>query len=173
MSLSPIIAVRAGGLLAGMCLVVFVALQAWRVPGAPSAAGVDVDLRAVPTGEVGVAPAGPVLARRTLRPGGPAARGRVRLSNRTAGMLAARPRVTGGDDALDDVVEVELTVAGRVVFRGPLGGLRDDVSTPVPLQRGGSATIGVSARVPASAGDDAVARAGRWTLTFSAGEPQP
>jgi hypothetical protein len=75
--------------------------------------------------------------------------------------------VSGGDPALDGVVELELTVAGRVVYRGPLGGLRDGVSTPVPLQRSGSATVRVSARVPASAGDEAVARAGRWTLTFA------
>jgi hypothetical protein len=167
-SLSPVMAMRAAGLLAGMCLVAVVALNAWRVPASPRAAGVEVALRAVPSGEVGVAPAGPLLdGRAVLTPGGPAVRGRVRLSNLTAGALEARPRVTGGDRALDRVVELELTVAGRVVFRGPLGGLRDGVSTPVPLRRSGSATVRVTARVPAGAAEDAVARAGRWTLTFA------
>jgi hypothetical protein len=162
-------AMRAAGLLAGMCLVALLALQTWRVPASPRAAGVEADLRAVPSGEVGVSPAGAVLGRgAVMTPGGPPVRGRVRLSNRTAGALAARPLVAGGDRALDRVVEIELTVAGRVVFRGPLGGLRDGVSTTsVPLPRAGSATVVVSARVPAAAADEAVGRAGRWTLTFS------
>jgi hypothetical protein len=165
-SLSPLIVSRGAGLLAGLCLVAVVALQAWRVPASARSAGVEVDLRAVPSGEVGVEPGGPVLTRRALTPGGPAARGRVRLTNRTAGVLDARPLVSGGDQALDQLVELELKVAGRVVYRGSLGGLRRGVSTPVPLQRGGSATVAVSARVPAAAGDEAVAQAGRWTLTF-------
>ncbi|HEV2814468.1 MAG TPA: hypothetical protein VGW10_14530 [Solirubrobacteraceae bacterium] len=64
-------------------------------------------------------------------------------------------------------MELELEVAGRVLYRGPLGGLRDGVSTPVPLPRGGGATVSVSARVPASAAREASARSGRWSLTFS------
>lgn len=167
MSLSPVMAMRLAGLLAGLCLVTVVALQSWRVPASPRAAGVEVGLRVVSSGEVGVSPAGPVLRGRALTPGGPAGRGRVRLTNRTAGELAARPRLTGGDPALDRLIELELSVAGRVVFRGPPAGLRDGVSTPVPLPRSGSAVVRVSARVPAGAGDEAVARAGSWTLTFS------
>jgi hypothetical protein len=166
MSLSPVMAMRAAGLLAGVCLVAVVALQTWRVPASPSAAGAQVELRAVPTGEVGVAPAGPVL-RGSLVADGPGLRGRVRLSNRTAQSIAVRPRVTGGDPALDRLVELELTVAGRVVYRGPLGGLRDGVSTSVPLRPSGSATVRAVARVAASAGDEAAAREGRWQLTFS------
>jgi hypothetical protein len=165
--------VRAAGLLAGLCLVGAVALQAWRVPASPRAAGLEVDLRAVPSGEVGVAPAGAVIRARALTPGGPPARGRVRLSNRTAEELGARPRVTGGDPALDRLVEVELVAAGRVVFRGPVGRLRGDLAALVPLRRGGTADVAVRASVPRGAGRDAVARAGRWTLTFSgAGAPR-
>jgi hypothetical protein len=61
MSLSPVMAMRAAGLLAGMCIVAVLALQTWRVPASPSAAGVSVDLRAVPSGEVGVSPGGALL----------------------------------------------------------------------------------------------------------------
>lgn len=167
MSLSPVMAMRLAGLLAGICLVGLVALQSWRVPASPRAAGVEVDLSAVASGEVGVAPAGRVLRRVALTPGGPAASARVRLTNQTAGALAATPRVTGGDRTLDRVVEVELRTAGRVVYRGPLGGLREGDSAQVALPRAGSAVVRVNARVPASAGEGAVARAGRWTLTFS------
>jgi hypothetical protein len=166
-SLSPVIASRAAGLLAGLCLVGVAALFAWRVPASARPAAVSVDVRAVPSGEVGVSPAAPLLGRSSVAPGGPAARGTVRLTNRTAGALAARPRVTDGDPALDRLVEVELRTAGRVVFRGPLGGLRSGVSTPVPLPRGGSATVAVRVSVPGSAAPGALARAGRWTLTFT------
>jgi hypothetical protein len=161
--------VRAAGFLAGLCLVGVVALQAWRIPASARPAAAAVDLRAVPSGEVGVEPAGPVVGRAELAPGGPAARGRVRLSNRTAGALAARPRLAGGDPALDRLVEVELTVSGRVVFRGPLGRLRDGAAAAGPLPRGGGAAVGLSARLPAGAAAEAAARAGRWTLTFSGG----
>ena len=159
--------VRAAGLLAGLCLVAVVALQSWRVPASPSAAGLELDLRAVPSGEVGVAPAGRVLGGTALTPGGPDVRGRVRLTNRTAQAVAARPLLSGGDPEFDRLVELELTAAGREVFRGRLGDLRDDVSTSVPLRRGDTVPVAVRAWVPQGAGDAAVARAGRWTLTFS------
>ena len=159
--------VRAAGLLAGLCLVGLVALQAWRVPASPRAAEVGVDLRAVPTGDVGVSQAGAALLRGSLAPGGRALDGRVRLTNRTAEALAARPRVTGGDPALDRLLELELAVSGRVVFRGPVGGLRGDVSSSVPLPRGASADVAVRASVPSGAVREALARAGRWTLSFS------
>ena len=168
MSLSPVIAVRLAGLLAGLVLVALVAVGSWRVPASPQAAGLEVDLRAVPTGEVGVAPAGPVLRGAELTPGGEAARARLRLSNRTAAALAARPLVTGGEPALDRLVEVELREGGRLVFRGPLTRLRaQPASAIVTLPRGGGATVAVAVRVPSSAGDDVVARAGAWTLTFA------
>jgi hypothetical protein len=162
-------ATRAAGLLAGLCLVAVVALGAWRVRPSAQPAGVEADLRAVSSGEVGVEPSGPVVRRGVLTPGGPAVRGRVRLSNRTAGALAARPHLTGGDPALDRFLEVELRVAGRLAFRGPLGRLRDAAAPVASLPRGGHAVVDVALRVPASAGSEATARAGHWTLTFSGG----
>ena len=168
MSLSPVIAVRLAGVLAGLILVASVALGSWRVPASPRAAGLEVELRAVGSGEVGVAPGGAVVRRVSLRPGGPDARGRARLSNLTAGVLRARPTVTGGDASLDRLLQVELRVGNRVAFRGSASRLRSGgVGPVVTLPRGGSAPVVVSVRVPASAGDDAVARAGSWTLTFA------
>lgn len=168
MSLSPVIAVRLAGVLAGLILVAVFAAGAWRVPASPRAAGLDVDVRAVGTGEVGVTPGGSVVRGSGLTPGGRVLRGRVRLENRTAGVLRARPAVTGGDPALDALLEVELRVAGRVAFRGPASRLRSGGVGPVAvLQRGGTAAVAVAVRVPQGAGDDAVARAGQWTLSFA------
>lgn len=168
MSLSPVLGARVAGLLAGLGLVGIVALGAWRVPASGRPATVGVDVRALSSGEVGAEPAGSVVGPAELVPGGPAVSGRVRLSNRTAAALAARPRVTGGERELDAVVSLTLTVAGRVVYRGPMGGLRDGVSTPVLLPRGGGAVVGVRAHVPeGSAADRAALRSGRWTLTFA------
>jgi hypothetical protein len=167
LSLSPVIAVRLAGLLAGLSLVAGVAFGAWRVPASPRTAGLDAELRVVGTGEVGVAPAGAAVRGSGLVPGGPAARGRVRLTNQTAGALAVAPRVSGGDPALDRLVDVELRTAGSVVFRGSLERLRGGSGGAVAtLRRGGQASFVVSVRVPSSAGEDAVAQAGRWTLTF-------
>ncbi|HEX2085138.1 MAG TPA: hypothetical protein VHF89_05605 [Solirubrobacteraceae bacterium] len=167
MSLSPATASRAAGLLAGLCLVGIVALQAWRVPASARPAAVAVDLRAVPSGEVGVTPAGPLLDRRDVMPGGAAARGRVRLSNRTAQGVSVRPTVTGGDPALDRLVELELTAEGRVLYRGPLGGLRAGGRASLAISRTRAVAVGVAARVPASAAAEAAARSGRWSLTFA------
>ena len=168
MSLSPVIAVRLAGVLAGLILVAVVALGSWRVPASPRAAGLDVDVRAVGTGEVGVEPGGSVVRGSGLTAGGRSLRGRVRLTNRTAGVLRARPAVTGGDPALDRLLSVELRVGGRVAFRGPASRLRSGGVGPVAtLPRGGSAIVGVAVRVPAAAGEDAAARAGTWTLTFA------
>ena len=171
MSISPVIAVRVAGLLAGVILVAAVALGTWRVPPSPRAAGVEVDLRAVSSGEVGVQPDGPVVRRGELTPGGPVLRGRVRLSNRTAQALAATPALTGGDPELDRLVEVELRVTGRTAFRGSVARLRQGVAPIVTLPRRGEASVAVALRVPAEAADDAAARGGAWTLSFgSAGD---
>ncbi len=167
MSLSPVMAVRVAGLVAGVCLVTVVALSAWRVPASARPAAVALDLRVVATGEVGVAPAGAVFDRSGAAPapGGPAVRGRLRLSNRTAGALRVRARVTGGDAVLDRVVEVSLRSGGREVYRGPLGGLAD-AGPLLSLPRAGGASLDLSARIPGSAAPEAAARGGRWTLTF-------
>ena len=170
MSISPVIAVRVAGLLAGVILVAAVALGTWRVPASPSAAGVEGDLQAVSSGEVGVEPSGAVVPRGELIPGGPALRGRVRLSNRTAKLLAATPRVGGGDPELDGLVEVELRVTGRTAFRGTVARLRQGIAPVVTLPRGGAATVAVVLRVPADAGPDAAARGGAWTLSFTSPE---
>ncbi|MDQ3740271.1 MAG: hypothetical protein M3389_04925 [Actinomycetota bacterium] len=145
MSLSPVLGVRIAGLLAGLGLVGLFALQAWRVPATARPATAAVDVRALSSGEVGVADAG---------------QGRFRLSNRTAGALRLRAQVQGGVPEADSSVSVTLAVAGRVVYRGPLGGLREGVSTPVPLPRGGTASGSVRAVGPTGV-------EGRWSLTFS------
>jgi hypothetical protein len=159
---------RAAGLLAGLSLVGIVALQAWRVPASPRPAAVGLDLRAVVGGEVGVSPAGPVVRGASLRPGGPAARGTVRLSNQAGRSLLVRPVVAGGERELDEAVEVTLSVAGRVVHRGPLGGLRDGVSTTLPLPRRGSVAVEVAVRVPAGVDPRLLGRSSSWTLSFAA-----
>ena len=173
MSLSPVIAVRLAGLLAGLSLVVAVAFGAWRVPASPQAAGVAAELRVVSSGEVGVQPAGAVVRSDGLTPGGAAASERVRLLNRTAGRLAAVPLVAGGDRALDRLLEVELRVGRRVAFRGPLADLRRGTAPIARLPRAGGANVLVAVRVPASAGEDAAAREGTWTLTFAAAPGAP
>jgi hypothetical protein len=164
---SGVIGSRVGGFLAGLCLVGVLALQAWRVPASARPATVAVDLRAVPTGEVGVAPSGAVLDGAQLTAGGDAVRGTLRLQNRTAGALTAGARVAGGDPALDRLAQVGLTVRGRTVFRGALADLRDGARVAVALPRGGTATVAVDVRLPEAAAADATARSGEWTLTFA------
>ena len=167
MSGSVLITSRVAGLLAGLGLVGLLALQAWRIPASARPAAVAVDLRAVPTGEVGVSPVGALLAGESLTPGSNALRGSARLQNRTAGRLVAAARVTGGDPALDRLVDVELGAGGVTVFRGPLGDLREGARARVTLPRAASARVEVALRLPGAAGGDAIARSARWTLTFS------
>jgi len=164
-------AVRLAGLVAGLAVVALLALQAWRVPASSRPAGVDVGLRAVATGEVGVRPSGGVVRSRVVAPGGAPARGRVRLSNRTAAVLAARPHVTGGDPALDGVVELEMRLAGRTVFRGSLDRVRAGEAPAIVLPLQGRAVVGLRLYLPRDAGEEVTARAGRWTLSFAAEDP--
>ena len=154
---------RVAGFLAGLSLVAVLALQSWRVPGATRPGAAGVDLRAVSSGEVGVEPGGSVLAARAVVPGGPAARGQLRLTNRTAVPRLVRARAAGGDAELAHVLEVTMTVRDRVVYQGPLSALAGGA---IALGRGASETVDVSVRLPAGASSVAAARAGRWTLTF-------
>ena len=165
MSVSELLGARAAGFLGGLGLIAVLAIGAWGVPGATRPAVARVDLRAVPTGEVGVAPAGSVFRGRTIVPGGAAVSGSVRLTNRTAGPRLVRARAAGGDAELGALVAVTLKVRGRVVYDGPLAGL-DGRTRPFALAEGGAETVDVSARIARSAAREAAARAGRWILTF-------
>jgi hypothetical protein len=137
---------RIAGLLAGLCLVGLVALNAWRVPAAARPAPVVAELHGVSTGEIGVAQR----------------RGGMTLSNRTAGPLAVRARVAGGDPGLDGAVAVTLRVAGRVAFKGSFARLRRGGPVVARLPRGGSVKLEAAAQVPAGVDPR------RWTLSFEA-----
>jgi hypothetical protein len=107
------------GLALGLLLALGAVLS-WRVAAEGPAAGVEARFLAVPPGELTVAPDGAFLAARGLRPGGPAARGELSLTNITGSPVAVRVRGLPSGRELDRLLRVR--VDG--VFAGRLGELR-------------------------------------------------
>ena len=153
------------GLATGLTLVVVVALTQWSVAPSRAALGLDLQLTAVPHGELEVAPAGPAVFGRGLRPGHEAV-GAVHLRNQTAKRLAVRPRLEGGPEALDRTLRLDVTSDGRRVFSGAAGELRGR-SAALVLASGERATLSVRAYVPEGAEARTRGRAGEWRLAFA------
>ena len=161
---------RIAGLVAGILLVAVVAWTAFRVPVSAARLGLGVSLRVVPSGELSVDPEGAdVLRASGLEPGerAAAARGLLHVRNQTAQTVAARPRLQGGDPALDDVLHLELTRRGRTVYRGPVGPLRTGSARAAVLVRSGElAGLRVRAFVPAGVPERALGADAKLTLAF-------
>ena len=161
---------RVAGLATGLILVAAVSWSAFRVQPTKAPLGLDVALRAVPSGEIAVERVkGDVLRASALKPGGEgdAARGLLHVRNLTGRTVAARPRLEGGDPALDRVLHIELTRRGTRVFSGPAGALRSGRSgAALPMAAGELAGVRIRAFVPASVPETALGRSARFKLSF-------
>jgi hypothetical protein len=158
---APKVVGLAVGLFAAIALVV-----GWRVPGGTGVAGLDVTVVAIPTGEVGLTPPGPVFHANDLLPGSPGHTGAFDIENRTGRSLAVRVRAVPSVDGLE-ALRLEIRSGADRIFGGSLGQLRTWTSRDIHLASGATAPLSVRVWVAASAsspqgGEETV------TLTFDA-----
>jgi hypothetical protein len=146
--------VRWTGFIAG-CLIGVSAVLVGKLPEGQAASGVKLSLSSQPSAELGVSPAGnPFLRARELVPGGPAASGRLELSNFTTRRLVVRARLQPGNRDLDSLVEVVLAADNKTVFRGRLSELRSRSAARLALGPKGRRQLALRAWVPSSVRHD-------------------
>lgn len=141
---------RAFGAAIGLVLVAALIAAARPAGGHGGVLPAALRFAAAPDGAVAVEPAAPqpLLATGSLRPGGHA-RGSMTVTNQTGEELAVRLGARPDSTALDGTVEVRLTSQGRVLFDGTLQALREATPEAIRLRPGSTASVGVSASIPA------------------------
>jgi len=97
---------------------------AWRIPSwRGPLLGADIWFISAPTGELEVSPVGRFLAGEGLRPSGTPIIGRLNVKNQTGRTLNVRLSAQGDVSELDQIVQVEISSSGKVLFSGLLGRL--------------------------------------------------
>jgi hypothetical protein len=94
------------------------------------------------------APPRPLLASGPMRPGSHAA-GTMSVRNQTGAVLAVRLRAKPDSTALDGTAHVRLASQGRILFDETLQALRQGTAAAVRLAPGATASVRVSAWIPA------------------------
>jgi hypothetical protein len=143
--------VRRAGFVLGLAAAAAL-VGAARLPAQPRDLGLDLTVAAAPPAHLTVKPGGPLVTASGLRAGGrqSGARGRATLINPSAVAERVRIRALPSSHALDRALMVDLTVAGRAVYHGPLGALRAG-ARPFRLGSGDALAVGVRVWLPAGA----------------------
>ena len=131
--------------------------------------GARLTMLAQDTGELDVHPNGRFLRATDLEPGPKrsGAAGAVRITNRTAAVMALRVRAIGPPRELGDLGRVAVTARNATLFEGPLRGLHDWSPGSMRLDPGQTGRIVVRAWLPASVHDGYQARGADLTLGFA------
>lgn len=106
---------------AAACAALLLSVHIGRPAGALNA---SLTLTSAPTGELGVTPAGTVLAARDLRPGAPPVRGSLLVRNQTGIPLDVRLRARPLSGDLDADARLRIDAGRATIFDGTLGALR-------------------------------------------------
>ena len=133
---------KAAGLVLGAaaCAVLLLGTHIGRPAGALDAA---LTLTSAPTGELGVVPAGAVLAARDLQRGAPPVRGSLVVRNQTGIPLDVRLRARPLSGDLDDDAQLRVTAGAATLFDGTLGALRSG-TRPFRVQPGRGRRLSVA-----------------------------
>ena len=134
--------VRRGGFACGVAAVI-VALAAARVPAQPRDLGLDLSIAAAPSATLTVKPLRPLIVVAGMRAGGrrSVASGRATVVNPSAQAQRVRVRALPSTHALDRSLQVHLTLAGKPLYHGPVGGLRTPTRESIVLLSGNSAPL--------------------------------
>ena len=153
---------RVAGFVAGLAIVA-VLVGTWGVPRGDGRLGADVTFVTGPTGELAI-PSGPVLRATAMEPGDRAT-GIGSVRNQTGRALGVRIRALPSIGDLDRVLEVGIHAGGRVVYAGPLGGLRT-WSAPFRLGSGQRVRLSILASLAGGSGDASRGRIDDVVLQF-------
>ncbi len=160
--------IRFTGFLLGCALAVGLVL-AGRTPEGQAGSGARLTISTKPTTELGVSPAGELLSKRNLKPGGREARATTGLANFTARPFSVRLRLASSRRELDRILVIELGTAGERVFRGRLGELRSWSARPLRLAPRQKRRVEVRAWIPASVRSGYQGRSAEVELEWKAG----
>src|SRR4051812_36038514 len=139
---------RIAGLAAGFMLAASL-LYVLRVPPSDGSLGADVRLVALAPGELTVKPVDAFLTARNLKPGGPAAEGRLRVRNITTGPVDVRVEALPSDRKLARLIHLELRSGGRVLADSSLAAVRNG-SEPMRIPLGKVGTLEARVWIPGS-----------------------
>lgn len=144
--------VRRVGFACGVATVAAV-LAAARVPAQPHDLGLDLSVVPAPPTTLTVKPPGPLITVAGMRAGAGSgdARASATLINPASHPQRVRLRALPSSHALDRSLQVELTLDGRQLYDGDLGGLRRPTRRSLVLQTGGGVPLNVRIRLPAGA----------------------
>src|SRR4051794_29586879 len=135
---------RRGAFAAGVVAAATLVAVGW-LPSRGGTLGLDLLVTTSPTGELAVAPAGRVGSVQALQPGEGDLRGRVQLQSQTndAMTVHVRQRPSLGD--ADRALRVRLVAAGRVIYDGTAGGLRQATRAALTIAPHATSTLDVRA----------------------------
>lgn len=156
--MSSLVATKWIGAAAGILLAVALVLS-WKVAAEGRPLPAEVSVRADPSGELELRPAGDFLSAPRLRVGGRAASGTLLLHNITPVTLAVRVRLEPSSPGLDRALLVRLDGDGRQLVVARLGALRRWSTRALRIRSGRSAVL--RARVSLPAGPFAPAAGGQ------------
>ena len=150
---------RALAFLAGLATMAG-AVLGWRLPPRSQSIGVELTMTASAPRPLEVAPTGPVLRGRAMKPSSRGtARGVLSLTNRGPRALRMRIRARANQRALDDQLLYAVSTGGLSLFRGTQRQLGDWSSRSLILPAGARRRLTVSswlARAPARAAADSI-----------------
>ena len=155
---------RIAGLVAGVAAVAIVTAATWRVPSDPTPLGLDVELRALPSGALSLVGTGRMVRAHGVRPGDAAMTGRVRFRNDTGVTLAVRPRFRPGPRALSEAMRVQIARGSRTIFDGTAADLRRPGRVRTVVWSGATATMTVRAWLPHGSEPAPLGGGARWLM---------
>lgn len=141
--------VRRAGLAAGLA-VALAGLLAWQMPNSHGQLGLDLQVTASPTGELGITPLAPFVSASAMRRGD-SRTGRFTVRNETHGPVEVRIHASAQRRDADSALHVRLTSGGAELFDGALGALRRPTARTLRIPRRGASTIAATLYIPRSA----------------------
>lgn len=151
------------GFVLGVSLAV-TAVVGWRLPRGTGRLGADVAIAFLQTGELQLSSVTPIINANDLRPGRSAA-GSVEVRNSSPSRLSVGVTAEPSISDLDAVLWIDVSAAGRPLYHGTLGNLRDG-STRFVISSQQARRLTVRAWLPMDVHDGYEGRIDTVNLTF-------
>jgi len=132
-------------------IIAIVALSGWRLADTNGRFGADISFKAIPSGHLSTSAGAAFLTQTGLRPGAPlSAPGLVAVTNIGRANHGFRIRAVPSTPALNDLLAVQVTVAGQPLYSGTLGGLTEWSGGIFTLAQGQREPLELQAWLPAT-----------------------
>jgi hypothetical protein len=154
---------RTVGFVLGVSLAV-TAVVGWRLPRGTGRLGADVAIAFLQTGELQLSSVTPIINANDLRPGRSAS-GSVEVRNSSPARLSVAVAAEPSIKDLDSVLWIDVTAAGKPLYHGTLGDLRDG-STAFVIAPEQTRTLDVRTWLPSDVEAGYEGRIDAVSLTF-------